>query len=309
MSDRGARAEQVRVLVALLRTSPITWTAAVMHEAGEIKVVQLPRLYMGAGSPLALAPVLSMFPESRDPVEILLVLGDGGPDDVELQVIMLQHAHLNSIRIIGVTTVTPATVLTHLGLPADTDITSSAGRTAFTEAINSTVGGTFDAEDFDAAFVVAMAAAGAAGPWSVPQIFEMLPAPKSQTPRPVTSTDDAAPPLARADQRVDPVLPDPACQTEPDLLTVDDLAAALQISRSAAYRLASRVPGARIPGVGLRFRRQDLEAFVEASKRRTVPPPKPKRPGLRHGMRVAGDDDVEILPGLTRRQLREKAGF
>lgn len=95
--------------------------------------------------------------------------------------------------------------------------------------------------------------------------------------------------------------------TFPELLTVAQLAEFFGVSRSAAYRLSRRLRSYRAPGVGLRFRRSDAEAYLEAHGR---DPGAAVHPIRRRGTRVAsaGDDlDAEVLPGLTRRQLREQA--
>lgn len=93
-----------------------------------------------------------------------------------------------------------------------------------------------------------------------------------------------------------------------EVLTVDEVAALLGISRSAAYRLRRHVPSYRLPGVGLRFARADIEAWIAAHRR--DPAAAIAAPARRRGTRVASardDDDEEVLPGLTRRQLREQA--
>lgn len=53
-----------------------------------------------------------------------------------------------------------------------------------------------------------------------------------------------------------------------DLLSIDDVAGQLLVSRAAAYRLAARrrLPCYKLPG-GLRFKLADVEAYVESCRR------------------------------------------
>lgn len=93
------------------------------------------------------------------------------------------------------------------------------------------------------------------------------------------------------------------------LLTVQQLADLLGIVRSSAYRLVRHLPVYRVPGVGVRLRRSDVEAWL-ASHRRNHVGTTPR--SHRRGTPVASardDDDAEVLPGLTRRQLKEQAEF
>lgn len=59
--------------------------------------------------------------------------------------------------------------------------------------------------------------------------------------------------------------PDPA--TPPPLLTIDEVAAVLRVSKTSVYRLVDRrkLPFCRV-GRGLRFRREDLEAYLQATR-------------------------------------------
>lgn len=59
-----------------------------------------------------------------------------------------------------------------------------------------------------------------------------------------------------------------------DLLSVDDIAELLLVSRAAIYRLVShrQLPHYRLPG-GLRFKMADIDAFLE-SRRADARPPK-----------------------------------
>lgn len=91
-------------------------------------------------------------------------------------------------------------------------------------------------------------------------------------------------------------------------LTVHDLADRFGISRSAAYRLSQRLPSYRLPGIGVRFKLSDVEAF-EGQFRREPVAGRGSGAARRIGMRVASDDDQVVIDGLTRRQLKEKAGF
>jgi excisionase family DNA binding protein len=52
-----------------------------------------------------------------------------------------------------------------------------------------------------------------------------------------------------------------------DLLSVDDVAELLLVSRAAVYRLVShrQLPHYRLPG-GLRFKMADIEAFLESRR-------------------------------------------
>jgi hypothetical protein len=97
---------------------------------------------------------------------------------------------------------------------------------------------------------------------------------------------------------------------EPELLSAADLADLLGIAVSSAYRLARVIPSYKLPGVGLRFHRADVEAFTQAHRRDPAVGARPQCPARGVGMRLAtADDDEEVLPGLTRRVLKEQAGF
>lgn len=60
-----------------------------------------------------------------------------------------------------------------------------------------------------------------------------------------------------------------------DLLSVDDVAARLLVSRAAVYRLVAhrRLPVYRLPG-GFRFKVEDVDAFLEAVRAEAKPPKK-----------------------------------
>ena len=89
-------------------------------------------------------------------------------------------------------------------------------------------------------------------------------------------------------------------------LTVAEVANYLGISRTSVTRLKQLIPWVKAPGVGVRFRLDDVERFLD--EHRVVPPTvRPARHVIRAATAVG--DDVEVVPGLTRRQLREKAGF
>ena len=55
---------------------------------------------------------------------------------------------------------------------------------------------------------------------------------------------------------------DPSALSSADLLTVAEAAIFLQIHEKAVYRLLPRGIGGKIPGVGVRFRKGDLEDLV-----------------------------------------------
>lgn len=93
-------------------------------------------------------------------------------------------------------------------------------------------------------------------------------------------------------------------------LTVQDLATRFGISRSAAYRLVKHIPSHRLPGVGLRFRLVDVETFEQAAKFRRVPDAAtPRRRAAGMPVALESDDDEVVFEGMTRRELREKAGW
>jgi excisionase family DNA binding protein len=91
-------------------------------------------------------------------------------------------------------------------------------------------------------------------------------------------------------------------------LSISQVAEYLGISRATAYRLARRVRSFPTPGVGLRFLRDDIDSYVEGQGRAPVATDFPiaNEPGSRVGCR---DGAVEVLPGLTREELKRKAGF
>ena len=97
----------------------------------------------------------------------------------------------------------------------------------------------------------------------------------------------------------------------PELLTVAQLAEFFGVSRSAAYRLARRLRSYRVPGVGLRFRRSDAEAFLEAHGRGPLEAVTVTAPPARClGMPVVhqpNDLNAEVAPGMTRGELRDLA--
>lgn len=85
-------------------------------------------------------------------------------------------------------------------------------------------------------------------------------------------------------------------------LDVDQLAEYAGISRSSAYRLARQLSGGRKRHVGLRVSRAAVDAYLAK-----VDPPAPST-GASLAMPVDSDDEV-VFDGLTRRQLREAAGW
>lgn len=91
-------------------------------------------------------------------------------------------------------------------------------------------------------------------------------------------------------------------------LSIHEIVIIYGISRAAAYDLRRRIRSYRFYGV--RFRRAEVEAFLESTAR----PPEPLAESrIRAGMSLAslptGGDDEEVLPGLTRGELKKKAGF
>lgn len=85
-------------------------------------------------------------------------------------------------------------------------------------------------------------------------------------------------------------------------LDVDQLAEHAGISRSSAYRLARHLGGGRKRHVGLRVSRAAVDAYLAKSD----------QPVPQAGPRLAvsgGDDDDVVFDGMTRRQLREAAGW
>lgn len=186
------------------------------------------------------------------------------PADAEDVLIMLQHAHLDTVRVVGVNVVTAADVLTHLGLPEVMDASISAGHAAVIAAVNSAFGCAFSDQQFDHAWAVALAVAGAAGPWSVPAIFTMLPR------SPGAHAGTHPPEHAEVDESADD------CRTKrrpagpahaPDLLTVDEVCERLSLSERKLRQLVAdrRIAVIRI-GRSLRFDKRAVEEFLQATR-------------------------------------------
>lgn len=85
-------------------------------------------------------------------------------------------------------------------------------------------------------------------------------------------------------------------------LSAPELAEYLGISLSAAYRLAHDLGARRRKRVGLRVRRALVDQHV------APPPPAPPVGPAGTPPACPDRDDEEVLPGLTRRQLRAAAG-
>lgn len=98
----------------------------------------------------------------------------------------------------------------------------------------------------------------------------------------------------------------PGRQPAREWLTMEQLAEYLDISASSAYRLAWKLGARRKPLVGLRVRRVEVDEYM-APQVDGAPGSAPQ-PGLTVAC-PSDDDDEEVLPGLTRRQLKEQAGF
>jgi len=93
-----------------------------------------------------------------------------------------------------------------------------------------------------------------------------------------------------------------------DWLTTEQVMTYLGISRSGVERIKKAVPWRKAPGVGVRFKRSDIDRYLEEYR---IDPPEltPTHPIRDRGTPIAKGDDVEVLPGVTRAQLKEQAGF
>jgi excisionase family DNA binding protein len=83
-----------------------------------------------------------------------------------------------------------------------------------------------------------------------------IPAPRSLQPTPLTMNDTKGRPV----------------RAPADLLSVDDVAERFVLSRASVYRLVGRrrIPFYRLPG-SIRFRVQDVDAFLEAQRTEARP--------------------------------------
>lgn len=171
-----------RLLFALHQINHARWIGALVRTDGEIAIHQLRPAHMGNEVPPDITPALSTVPVGEAPIELLLVLQAGAHIDAELFTVELQQACLETARIMGVNVVSMPTVLTSLGLAAGLDVTTLAGHAALIAAVNAAVGGTFGSDDCDSARAVALALAGMDGPWALPRVLEMRPAPRASLP-------------------------------------------------------------------------------------------------------------------------------
>ena len=101
-------------------------------------------------------------------------------------------------------------------------------------------------------------------------------------------------------------------------MNIKQVAAYLAVSYSSAYRIAGDLlPSFKIPGVGLRVSEADLLKFIEKHRQRPLAEVVYEeraevraRASDRVKRRRAVDDDDEIvIDGMTRRELKEKAGW
>lgn len=164
-----------RVLLALYPTGVRSWVGAVVLGSGEVKLVRLGPAVMGRFSPPSLVPVLALVQGGLGPLEVLLVLPEGDDEDTEFLAIQIQHDHLHSVRITGVTAVNPRALLVSLGLSPELDPAGESVRGQFVVAVNAAVESEFTPDQYYEAYAVAMVLAGSAGPWSLPAIFRYLP--------------------------------------------------------------------------------------------------------------------------------------
>jgi len=93
-----------------------------------------------------------------------------------------------------------------------------------------------------------------------------------------------------------------------DWLTTEQVMTYLGISRSGVERIKKAVPWRKAPGVGVRFKRSDIDRYLEDYR---IDPPEqtPTHPIRDRGTPIAKGDGVEVLPGITRQMLKEQAGF
>lgn len=92
-----------------------------------------------------------------------------------------------------------------------------------------------------------------------------------------------------------------------DPLDAETAAALLGICVDSAYKLVRKIPSYNVPGVGVRFRRSDVMAYLYREQHRRDPKHRPARP--RAGTRRASAPAEEVVPGLTSDELKQKAGF
>lgn len=95
-----------------------------------------------------------------------------------------------------------------------------------------------------------------------------------------------------------------AAAPDATLLTVADVVALFQVSRSFAYSLKCKIPHTKFGG--LRFRKADIEDYLATHTRTPVTNSSRPRP---RGMPVALRRLDEVVPGMTREELKKKAGF
>ena len=101
-------------------------------------------------------------------------------------------------------------------------------------------------------------------------------------------------------------------EVEDEALTAKQVAALLNCSLDAVYELrySGLLRSTKMPRVGVRFQRADIEEFWLAHTRR--PDAKvTNSPELPRGPRAgrSRDGDEEVIPGLSRAELKKIAGF
>lgn len=99
------------------------------------------------------------------------------------------------------------------------------------------------------------------------------------------------------------------------LITVRQLSAMLNISKSSAHRIAGIIGVFRLPAGGLRVRREDVDRFLaehyhrgESDDGAAGASASVASPAVRSGTvaAVTLSDDDEVLPGLSRRELKRR---
>lgn len=286
--------------------------------------------------PLDLGPVraqLAAVGKDSLPIALALVLEDNDPDvDITGTVVAEQLAGVATVR--GVAVVSEAEVLELLAASSPEikkingiiNIKTSECMQKIISVINDLVGGEFSGEQAAEAWATALLVTGMGKKFMSTKMLELLRhGPPAGTPG---STLDASPattdsvhtpvrspaPVATESQpRPRPLAPVTPSATTLDemkpstMLTVDDIVRLFSVSRSFAYELKGHVPSFNFGG--LRFRKGDIEDYLRSRERR--PTRLVHRPPRRSGTPVAsaGSDDEEVLPGLTRRELKKKAGF
>lgn len=258
-------------------------------------------------------------------VDLVLVL-EAGDADPELTGAAVAAQLAGVARLRGVAVVERADVVGVLAA-VKPEIASDFSDDSVIAAVNTLVSSDFTGVQASEAWATSLLVTGMGKKFSTTTMLELLrQGPPAPVPRrvpevnPVSDHEEGPPVQApgpgAADRRQLVPTPAPVTPTVPTLddmkpstmLTVDDIVRLFSVSRSFAYELKGHVPFFNFGG--LRFRKGDIEDYLRSRERRPTSLLNRKNP--RGGTLVAstaGDDDEEVVPGVTRRELRKKAGF